>query len=83
MVQKFFSSNTAYSAVLLTCVTSEDYVPTRHEYHENGDSLVKALAPHASVFLAYGGTFVSTGLLWHVHHSLLHVSTRFKYWLTV
>lgn len=54
---------------------SEENVPSKEQVREAGGSLARALEPVAAVFLAYAGTFVSTGLLWYVHHSLLHVST--------
>lgn len=34
-----------------------------------------ALGKYSQVYVAYGGTFVTVGLLWYVHHTLFHVST--------
>ena len=71
-----FGLHLSPTVVIVHLLFSEDNVPTKKEVADAGHSVSRALEPDAAVFLAYAGTFVSIGLLWYVHHSLLHVSKQ-------
>nr|XP_014435026.1 endosomal/lysosomal potassium channel TMEM175 [Pelodiscus sinensis] len=71
----------AIVATLLILDICEDNVPDSKEVKDKfHDSLIEALREYGPNFLAYFASFVTTGLLWFVHHSLfLHITkaTRF------
>ncbi|XP_049619129.1 endosomal/lysosomal proton channel TMEM175 isoform X3 [Syngnathus scovelli] len=75
-VEAFSDGVYAIVATLLILDICEDNVPDPATVRQrfNG-SLVAALRPYGSDYLAYLGSFATVGLLWFVHHSLfLHVA---------
>ncbi|XP_061135141.1 endosomal/lysosomal proton channel TMEM175 isoform X1 [Syngnathus typhle] len=74
-VEAFSDGVYAIVATLLILDICEDNVPEPATVRQrfNG-SLVAALRPYGSDYLAYLGSFATVGLLWFAHHSLfLHV----------
>ncbi len=69
---EFFSDGVfAIVATLIILDISEENIPTDDVVKAEG-SLNVALAKDTHVFLAYAGTFITVGLQWYIHHSLLH-----------
>ncbi|XP_074850660.1 endosomal/lysosomal proton channel TMEM175 [Carettochelys insculpta] len=75
-VEAFSDGVYAIVATLLILDICEDNVPDSKEVKEKfHDSLIEALSEYGPNFLAYFASFVTTGLLWFVHHSLfLHLT---------
>ncbi|XP_064648733.1 endosomal/lysosomal proton channel TMEM175-like isoform X2 [Lineus longissimus] len=68
----------AIVATLIILDISEGSLPSPDDVVKFG-SLALALAQHDQIFLAYGATFVTVGMLWFVHHSLLeHITDMNK-----
>ncbi|XP_067409499.1 endosomal/lysosomal proton channel TMEM175 isoform X2 [Emydura macquarii macquarii] len=80
-VEAFSDGVYAIVATLLILDICEDNVPDSKEVKDKfHDSVMEALSQYGRNFLAYFASFVTTGLLWFVHHSLfLHITkaTRF------
>uniref|UniRef100_A0A8C8RPE5 Endosomal/lysosomal proton channel TMEM175 n=1 Tax=Pelusios castaneus TaxID=367368 RepID=A0A8C8RPE5_9SAUR len=67
----------AIVATLLILDICEDNVPDSRDVKDKfHDSLIEALNEYGRNFLAYFASFVTTGLLWFVHHSLFFHITK-------
>lgn len=62
-------------ATLVILDISEKDVPNAEAVTKAG-GLVYALQEKGSIFLAYGGTFITVAMLWFIHHSLFHFIRR-------
>lgn len=60
--------------MMTTIVFSEENIPDKETVDKHGGQLDPVLEEDSYIFLAYAGTFLTVGLQWYVHHSLLHVS---------
>ena len=56
---------------------SENDIPSVEDVDAAG-GLAQALVKDGMLYLSYAGCFVTVGLQWYVHHSLLHVSGPYR-----
>ncbi|XP_073201926.1 endosomal/lysosomal proton channel TMEM175 isoform X3 [Lepidochelys kempii] len=76
-VEAFSDGVYAIVATLLILDICEDNVPDSKEVKDRfHDRLIEALSEYGPNFLAYFASFVTTGLLWFVHHSLFLYITK-------
>uniref|UniRef100_A0A8C3RXL2 Endosomal/lysosomal proton channel TMEM175 n=2 Tax=Chelydra serpentina TaxID=8475 RepID=A0A8C3RXL2_CHESE len=76
-VEAFSDGVYAIVATLLILDICEDNVPDSKEVKDKfHDRLIEALSEYGPNFLAYFASFVTTGLLWFVHHSLFLYITK-------
>lgn len=62
------------ATLLILDLTAEDF-PGKEEVEKNG--LLKVILSQWPMFIAYVGTYLTIGLLWFVHHSVLHHINKF------
>ncbi|XP_023966530.2 endosomal/lysosomal proton channel TMEM175 isoform X2 [Chrysemys picta bellii] len=76
-VEAFSDGVYAIVATLLILDICEDNVPDSKEVKDKfHNRLIEALSEYGPNFLAYFASFVTTGLLWFVHHSLFLYITK-------
>ncbi|XP_013386396.1 endosomal/lysosomal potassium channel TMEM175-like [Lingula anatina] len=70
-VECFSDGVFAIVATLIILDICEDDIPTIDDVRKFG-TVSAALSQHSNIYVAYAATFIAVGLLWSMHHTLLH-----------